>query len=83
MAGRKLESLDSPVVTAHLDPDVARRTRTLAAENGRSLSSLVSDGLRLYFARVDRIAALYSEAVAVQEDRVAAITLDVTRAGDE
>jgi hypothetical protein len=72
MAGRPIRSLDSPVVTAHLDPDIARRTRSRAKETGHSLSSIVNDALKLYFARRDLIEAIDHDALLQRLAAVAA-----------
>jgi hypothetical protein len=51
--------LRQPVVAAYLDPDIARRAWTLAKGTGRSLSSIINDAVKLYFARLDLLASIH------------------------
>lgn len=58
MKGRPLTSLTNQTIHAYLDAGAAQRTRTLASETGHSLSSIINDALKLYFARLDLIESI-------------------------
>jgi len=52
---KHLESMTSKNICAYLDTDLALRLRAQARDTGHSLSSIVNDALKLYFARLDLI----------------------------
>jgi hypothetical protein len=77
MTGRPIKSLDNQTVHAYLDADIALRTRTLATETGHSLSSIISDALKLYFVRLDFLESIDHDALL---QRLATYAAEQTRA---
>lgn len=69
---RPIEDLTSNTVCAYLDEDVARRLRFYAKQTGRSMSGVITEALRGYFARLDLIESIDHDTLLQQLAAVAA-----------